>query len=65
MKRDIPAGRDDGGRCAMARKKKHRDKGVLQYISVKCRKKVKALIRELGLELVYVKRIADKKENEG
>lgn len=49
----------------MARKKKHRDKGVLQYISVKCRKKVKALIRELGLELVYVKRIADKKENEG
>ena len=28
------------------------DKGVLKYFSVKNRKKVKALIRELGLELV-------------
>lgn len=38
----------------MARKKKRKDKGVLEYVSVKNRKKVKALIRELGLELVSV-----------
>ena len=38
----------------MARKKKHKDKGVLEYVSVKNRKNVKALIRELGLELVTV-----------
>lgn len=38
----------------MARKKKRKDKGVLDYVSVKNRKNVKALIRELGLELVSV-----------
>lgn len=38
----------------MARKKKRKDKGVLEYVSVKNRKNVKALIRELGLELVSV-----------
>ena len=38
----------------MAKKKKRKDKGVLEYISVKNRKNVKALIRELGLELVSV-----------
>ena len=32
--------------------KKKKDKGVLKYISPKFRKKVKALIRELGLEFV-------------
>ncbi len=36
----------------MARKKKLKDKGVLEYVSVKNRKNVKALIRELGLEVV-------------
>lgn len=36
----------------MARKKKRKDKGVLEYVSVKNRKNVKALIRELGLEVV-------------
>lgn len=44
---------------AMSRKKKRKDKGVLAYVSVKNRKKVKALIRELGLELVSVERIPD------
>ncbi len=38
----------------MAKKKKRKDKGVLEYVSVKNRKNVKALIRELGLELVSV-----------
>ena len=38
----------------MARKKKRKDKGVLEYVSVKNRKNVKALIRELGLEVVSV-----------
>ena len=38
----------------MARKKKRKDKGELEYVSVKNRKNVKALIRELGLELVSV-----------
>ena len=37
---------------AMARKKKRKDKGVLEYVSVKNRKNVKALIRELGLVLI-------------
>ena len=37
---------------AMGRKKKRKDKGALEYVSVKNRKKVKALIRELGLELI-------------
>ena len=45
---------------AMARKKKRKDKGVLEYISVKNRKNVKALIRELGLELVSVSHLDDK-----
>lgn len=36
----------------MGRKKKRKDKGALEYVSVKNRKKVKALIRELGLEFV-------------
>ena len=43
----------------MGRKKKRKDKGALEYVSVKNRKKVKALIRELGLELVSVERIPD------
>lgn len=43
----------------MAKKKKRKDKGVLEYISIKNRKKAKALIRELGLELVSVERIPD------
>lgn len=34
--------------------KKQKDKGVLEYVSVKNRKNVKALIRDLGLELVSV-----------
>ncbi len=38
----------------MARKKKRKDSGVLEYVSVKNRKNVKALIRELGLEVVSV-----------
>ena len=38
----------------MARKKKCKDKGVLEYVSVKNKKTVKAIIRELGLELVKV-----------
>ena len=37
---------------SMARMKNKKDKGILKYFSVKNRKKVKALIRELGLELV-------------
>ena len=36
----------------MGRKKKHKDKGVLEYVAVKNRKNVKALIRELGLVLI-------------
>ena len=36
----------------MARKKKRKDKSVLEYVSVKNRKNVKALIRELGLVLI-------------
>ena len=43
----------------MARKKKRKDKGVLEYIVPKNRKDVKALIRELGLELVSIERIPD------
>ena len=43
----------------MARKKRSKDKGVLEYISPKNRKDVKALIRELGLELVSIERIPD------
>ena len=47
----------------MARKKKRKDKGVLEYISPKSRKNVKALIRELGLELVSIERIPDNNNN--
>ena len=50
---------------AMARKKKRKDKGVLEYVSVKNRKNVKALIRELGLELVSVERIPDDCDDPG
>lgn len=34
--------------------KKKKDKGVLRYISPKLRKRIKVLIRELGLEFVSV-----------
>ena len=47
------------------KKKKRKDKGALEYVSVKNRKKVKALIRELGLELVSVERITDDCEDPG
>ena len=43
----------------MGRKKKCKDKGVLEYVSVKNRKKVKALIRELGLEFVSVEKVEE------
>jgi hypothetical protein len=49
----------------MGRKKKRKDKGALEYVSVKSRKNVKALIRELGLELVSVERIPDDCDNPG
>ena len=49
----------------MGRKKKQKDKGALEYVSVKNRKKVKALIRELGLELVSVERIPDDYDDPG
>ncbi len=45
--------------------KKKKDKGVLKYISPKFRKRVKAIIRELGLELLSVKMIPEPNENEG
>lgn len=41
----------------MSRKKKRKDKGALEYVSVKNRKKVKALIRELGLEFVSIEKM--------
>ena len=44
----------------MGRKKKRKDKGVLEYVSVKNRKKVKALIRLLGLEYVSAKKVEQK-----
>ena len=50
---------------AMGRKKKRNDKGVLEYVSVKNRKKVKALIRELGLELVSVEKNPDDCDDPG
>ena len=43
----------------MVRKKKQKDKGALKYVSVKNRKKVKTLIRELGLEVVSVEKIGE------
>lgn len=49
----------------MGRKKKRKDKGALDYVSVKNRKKVKALIRVLGLELVSVERIPDDCDDPG
>lgn len=60
------AGRDDRKKKGtMGRKKKRKDKGALEYVSVKNRKKVKALIRELGLELVSVERIPDDCDDPG
>ena len=48
----------------MARKKKRKDKGLLEYISPKNRKNVKALIRELGLELISLSKTSiTEKEN--
>lgn len=44
----------------MARKKKRKNKGVLEYVSVKNRKNVKALIRELGLEFVSAEKVKPK-----
>ena len=41
----------------MAGKKKRKDEGALEYVSVKNRKKGKALSRELGLELVKAERL--------
>ena len=43
----------------MGRKKKRKDKGALEYVSVKNRKKVKALIRELGLEFGSVEKVKE------
>lgn len=45
----------------MGRKKKRKDRGVLEYVSVKNRKNVKAFIRELGLIMVSLTRIPDEK----
>ena len=54
------AGRDNRDTdVTMARKKKRKDKGVLEFISPKNRKSAKALIRELGLELVSVTKTDD------
>lgn len=44
----------------MARKKNRKNKGVLEYVSVKNRKNVKALIRELGLEFVSAEKVKPK-----
>ena len=41
----------------MARKRKKKDKGALEYISPKYRKDAKVLIRELGLELLSMKMV--------
>lgn len=46
----------------MAKKRKKKDKGALKYISPKNRKKAKALIRELGLEVVSITDIKKKTE---
>ncbi len=54
---DVQDDRQTG--ISMARKKKRKDKGVLEYISPKNRKNAKALIRELGLELVSVTLLPD------
>jgi hypothetical protein len=42
----------------LGRKKQKKGKGVLEYISTKHRKTLKALIRELGLEVVSVERLS-------
>ena len=47
----------------MGKKKKRNDKGVLEYVSVKNRKNVKALIRELGLIMVSLTRVPDVKRS--
>ena len=47
----------------MDRKKKLKDKGVLEYVSVKNRKNVKALIRELGLIMVSLTQVSDVKRS--
>jgi len=46
----------------MPRKRKKKDKGVLEYISPKNRKDAKALIRELGLELVSAVKLDDERQ---
>lgn len=43
----------------MAKKKKRKERDLLMYISPKYRKNTKALIRELGLELVSVTKTDD------
>ena len=48
----------------MGRKKKRKDKGALKYLSVKNRKKVKALIRELGLEFVSVEKVEEDRQSD-
>ena len=48
----------------MGRKKKRKDKGALEYVSVKNRKKVKALIRELGLEFVSVEKVEEDRQSD-
>ena len=47
----------------MGRKKKRKDKGALEYVSVKNKKKVKALIRELGLEFVSARVVSKETGN--
>ena len=44
----------------MARKRKKKDKGALEYISSKYRKNAKALIRELGLEFLMAVKVQPK-----
>ena len=56
------AGRDDLKTVGAMGRKKRRDKGALEYVSVKNKKKVKALIRELGLEMVSVTGMVNKEE---
>lgn len=46
----------------MARKRKKKDKGALEYISPKYRKDAKTLIRELGLEFVSVEKLDEERQ---
>ena len=46
----------------MARKRKKKDKGALEYICPKYRKDAKALIRELGLEFVSAEKLEDERQ---